>query len=416
MASSRSNEEWLTAKRAAELLGVQRATLYAYVSRGLIRAQSDGRTRVYARQDLETVRARADARKGNAALAAGALRFGEPVLDTRITKLDLRGPCYRGVSAVELALRPVSAERVAELLWQGSLPQDEPRWPEPNQRVLLRAAKLSAEELTPLARMQLVLNLVPPAARADSPADELTHARDIVQLLAQAPGDAQRAVMLAQDCARGRDAQPRYRLATTLLASLGGELSAQRIEAVNRALIVIADQELNASAFVARVAAGAGADLARCLLAAFATLSGARHGGACDQIEALARRFEEPEAALSWVRAELAARRQPPGFGHPLYPSGDPRTAPLLAAADALATGSKLERTLLLLREAMQLAGAERPTVDFGLVSLSAALALGPGAALALFALGRSLGHIAHVLEQREQGHLLRPRARYVGD
>jgi citrate synthase len=406
---SRDEDDWVTAERAAKLLGVQRDTLYAYVSRGLIRAQSEGRRRLYARRDLETVRARADARRGHAALAASALRFGEPVLDTRITKIDLDGPRYRGHSALELAAQSVSAERVAELLWSGVLPEAEPRWPEPDAAVLERARLVGAAGLTPLGRMQLVLSLVPELPKhADLPSDGLLEARGLVRLLALAPGEG---------AVRARASRKRSRgLARALLSALGARDEVAAVDAVSRALILLADQELNASAFAARVAAGAGADLARSLLAASSTLSGSRHGGVCDRIEALVDGFERPEAALGWIRDELSQRRRVPGFGHPLYPSGDPRAAPLLAAARALSRGTHRERTLSVLADAMRLAGAELPTADFALVSLAAALGLPRGGALAVFALGRSLGHVAHVLEQREQGHLLRPRARYVGD
>ena len=121
------------------------------------------------------------------------------------------------------------------------------------------------------------------------------------------------------------------------------------------------------------------------------------------------------ERALGKVKQCLRDGSHVPGFGHPLYPNGDPRAAPLIAAAEALNGDSPRVRTLAALRDAMDLAGGERATIDHALVVVSAALELPAGSASAIFAVGRSIGYMAHALEQRESGQLLRPRARYVG-
>ncbi|MGC4094146.1 MAG: citrate synthase [Polyangiaceae bacterium] len=403
-----SAREWLSAVEASEFLGVRRETLYAYASRGQLRAQRESGKRVYALRDLEALKARSLSRRGHAAVAAAALHFGEPVLDTRVSAIGADGPRYRGQSALELGQRDVSAERVAELLWSGTLPSVEPRWPRLTRAVF--GAGFRAKPATPAAAMRFTLCNWPSEAGRSwerSQAEELEPARRLLRALAAAPalGSAARLdAALNAPC-----------LASALLESLGVRASARARAALNRALVLAADHELNASTFVARVAASAGADLARSLEAAFATLSGGRHGGACDQLEAALAGFARPEQALAWVRTALAERRALPGFGHPLYPAGDPRLAPLLADSVALAPGRKPVRALLTACDAMQLAGAEAPTFDLGLVALSAALGLPRGAAAAVFALGRALGHLAHVFEQRQQGSLLRPRAHYVG-
>src|SRR5687767_11211200 len=116
--------EWLPAPQALALLGVKRKTLYAYVSRGLVRSvPSPGtRTRLYARDDLARLRSRHDARAGHGPLAASALRWGEPVLESAITDIRSDGPAFRGRSAVALAEGGASFEAVATLLWTGELP------------------------------------------------------------------------------------------------------------------------------------------------------------------------------------------------------------------------------------------------------------------------------------------------------
>src|SRR3954464_16089784 len=102
----------LSAREAAALLDVKAATLYSYVSRGLLTSVpgTHGPSRLYARADVERLRARHVARAGHGAVAAGALRFGEPVLESALTAIDANGPRYRGHSAVELARAGTSFE------------------------------------------------------------------------------------------------------------------------------------------------------------------------------------------------------------------------------------------------------------------------------------------------------------------
>jgi citrate synthase len=117
-------------------------------------------------------------------------------------------------------------------------------------------------------------------------------------------------------------------------------------------------------------------------------------------------------AVARWVRRGEAL----PGFGHRLYPEGDPRAAALLARVDAdlpRQPGTRLARALV---DAAQALNAEPPNVDFALVALARALGLPPGAPLALFALSRAAGWIGHAIEQYATGQLIRPRARYVGE
>jgi len=114
-------KDLLSAREAAALLDVKAATLYSYVSRGLLESApgTHGPSRLYARMDVERLRARHVARSGHGAVAAGALRFGEPVLESALTAIDDRGPRYRGHVAVELAKSGAPFESVAELLWTG---------------------------------------------------------------------------------------------------------------------------------------------------------------------------------------------------------------------------------------------------------------------------------------------------------
>ncbi|HYU44302.1 MAG TPA: citrate/2-methylcitrate synthase [Vicinamibacteria bacterium] len=153
-----------------------------------------------------------------------------------------------------------------------------------------------------------------------------------------------------------------------------------------------------------------------CVSAGLAALSGPRHGGACDRVEALVAETARPARARDVVRDRSRRGESVPGFGHPLYPQGDPRAGVLLAEARRQAPRPpQALQTLWALVAAMSEAGQQAPTLDAGLVALSLALGLPGGSAAGLFAVGRSAGWIAHALEQRAAGFLLRPRAHYVG-
>jgi citrate synthase len=406
--------EFLDAAEAARFLGVQRASLYSYVSRGLVRsrARGEGRERQYLRADLARLRASRRARRAGGEGVSGALHWGEPVLESSITQITAAGPVYRGRPAADLANSGVSYESVAELLWSGELPAGAPRWRCDSLGVAPRPlASLLDETSPPLASLSLLVAAL--GARDPGRFDVergvvLERARGLVLRLA-----ASLALPLAP--ARAAEALATGGVAAALAVAVRGRADADLVRVLDQALVLIADHELNVSAFAARVAASAGADLYACLGAALAALSGPKHGGYVERIEALVAEAGAPEQARR-VIYERARRGEPvPGFGHPLYPEGDPRARPLLAAARAIAGRQVAVRTLLALIDAMREAGRPGPTIDTALVAVTAALGLPRGFGVALFAVGRAAGWVAHVLEQYEAGFLIRPRALYRG-
>jgi len=399
------DQRWVDAPSAARHLGISVRSLYAYVSRGQVRSMpgEHGRPRLYAHADLERLRVRRDARAGHGAVAAGALRWGEPVLDSAVTAITPRGPAYRGRLAVELAV-DTPFENVAELLWSGYLPATRVVWPRGTLPVA-QLARIVGDARTPLEVMPLVVQIV---ALADPDRDDLrpdalvTRGRRVIPLLAAAlaPGFVPAIVTRALGAPS---------VAQIAARALG--LADEHAALLDSVLVLLADHELNASSFTARVAASTDADPYACIAAALATLSGPKHGTASTEVARFVAGIASPEAARAAVRSLRKRGEVPPGFGHPIYPHGDPRAAPLLAAAARL-PGNKQLRTLLAIIDATTDAA---PNVDAGLVALTLSLGLPGSTGAGLFAVARAAGWLAHALEQRAAGYLLRPRARYTG-
>jgi len=398
----------MNARAAADLLGVKVQTLYAYASRGLLKSLpgTRGRARRYARADLEALRAR------SAGPAANALRFGEPVLETRITRMTPEGPAYRGRSAVALARAGTPFTSVAELLWSGALPERAPAWPVDESPWPARdLAKLVPPGSPPLSAVAVALPVLAAAdpTRFDTNTDAvLACARRLIPRLAAAYALALDPRRLAPALAAGEPVR-------ALALALGAPTSKRALETLNLALVLLADHELNASTFAARVAASTGADLYACLSAAVAALSGPLHGGASEQVEVLAREAGDASSAAAAVRDRMRRGERIPGFGHVLYPDGDPRVAPLLEAALRLAPRAPRVKTIAAIVAAMDEAARPKPNVDVALACVCAALDLPVGQGPAIFAIGRCAGWVAHVLEQYDAGFVLRPRARWVG-
>jgi citrate synthase len=412
--SDNQRAELLTGEEAAALLGVKRETLYAYASRGMVRSvPAEGtRSRLYVRADLEGLRAKSDARRGHGPVAAGALHWGEPILATAISAIGPDGPKYRGQSAVALAEATTPFEAVAELLWTGDLPATRPAWgaADPGAPVS-RLAELVPEGAHPLTALALATHAL--AARdlarfGATDAAEIARARSLLPRLAAL-------LALPFDPRRVGPALTQPSIARIVLTALGARASARAEAAIERAIVVMADHELNASTFAVRVVASTGADLYACVGAGLAALSGPRHGGECDRVEALVSEVSRAPLAPPVLAARARRGEAVPGFGHRLYTEGDPRTPPLLEVARTWGSKRAELSALFAVVDAAREAGQPPPTVDVGLVAIALALGLPRGSAAALFAIGRTAGWIAHALEQRAEGHLLRPRARYTG-
>lgn len=390
---------WISAQEATELLGVSRGTLYAYVSRGLVRSTpgaAGSRERRYAREDVERLRARAEERRDPRKVAERALHWGVPLLESSITLIDGGKLHYRGHDVVELA-RTRSVEEVASLLWTGAFDTDFSATP-----LHVVAGGKSVDGLPFITRAQSMLPLV--ASR-----DPLAY-----DLRPRAVANTGWRILnlLASIATESSDLEP---LVEETLQKRWLPKMPQAAELIRAALIVCADHELNVSSFTARCVASAGSNPYSVVVAGLAAIEGAKHGGMTERVATMIdelRRARDVRKAL----ADRLRRGEPLyGFGHPLYPAGDPRATLLL---DLVETRFPKSAEVTFARTAAKAGEAitgENPTIDFALVALARALKLDAGAALTLFAIGRTIGWIGHAIEQYATEGVIRPRAKYVG-
>lgn len=202
--------------------------------------------------------------------------------------------------------------------------------------------------------------------------------------------------------------------------TLGTEPSREAVRALDAYLVTVIDHGMNASTFTARVVTSTASDLISALVAAVGALKGPLHGGAPGPVLDMLDAIGEPARAEAWLLAELAAGRRIMGMGHRIYRVRDPRAAVLERAGKTLAS----ER--LALARAVETAAAkilrerrpDRPlaaNVEFYTAVLLDAVGLPREQFSATFAVGRSAGWSAHVIEQRRTGRLIRPNSRYIG-
>lgn len=388
-------DKFIPADAAAAELGISRATLYAYVSRGLVQTSGvgeDPRRRLYSVHEIEALKKRKSVGRKPKEAAAQALDWGLPVLTSSITLIAEGILAYRGQDAVELA-ESATLEDVARLLWQCG--EFDPFNDMKTQAAGWEPQLLAMSQNLPLTeRCQALLPFVEVGRRT-------AWKRDNRHLW---PGASALLRSVAAAClGKQPDTQPIH----LFLAQHWG-LDSAGADLVRRALVLQADHELNASAFAVRVVASTGASLGACLNAGLSALSGPMHGGMTSLVEMLFDELERVGNAEQVIEERLRRGDTIPAFQHPLYPDGDPRAAALLS----LLPGDALRDDLL--RVMLETAG-QMPTCDVALVVLRRSLALPRGAALALFAIARTVGWIAHALEQRQDEKLIRPRARYVG-
>jgi citrate synthase len=320
-----------------------------------------------------------------------------PVMDSAIATITEDGPIYRGVNCIDLAEKD-TLEHAATLLWDvtGVDPFAEDNCPHVSDE--MRAIAEAARHAAPIDRAIAVLAL---AASADPRA--YTRAADGRAMV----GGRILRLVVATMLNRGSSAKPLH----LQIAKAWAPDNRHAADLIRRALVLLAEHELNASAFTVRCAASTGLNLYDAMIAGLVALKGPKHGGAgvlaAQFVKALVDRDVAPI-----IRERVALGERFAGFGHGVYKHGDPRARSLL---EALARAGALEKLTREIPERIAEATGECVNIDYALAVLVHTLGMPPGNELVLFAMARTVGWIAHASEQLQHGRLIRPRARYIG-
>ena len=384
---------YLSAEEAAAILDISKPTLYAYVSRGLIRSLQgkDSRSRLYNRLDIDQLKARKRIRSRPQSEVQSTLHWGAPILDSVLTLIANENLYYRGANALDLA-RTHSFWEVACWFWTGS-------W---NSCFVASGPvqhwhKSGSDPFQTLQSWLSDLSSTDPAGyHLQFPALGSTGATIVRGFLAiltrkQNP-ELRRAAGELQECwCRSRP-------------------GAQRI--LNAVLILALDHELNVSSFTARVVTSAGSNIYEIVSAAMCAFSGSRHGRASTRAELLLQQLLGG-SVRRLIYSLLRSGEEISGFGHPAYPGGDPRAKLIfrLLKEEYPDGYSKICHVIAQSERTLQ----RFANLDMALAAAGSVLGLPSQAGFHLFALGRLAGWIGHAAEQNSSQTVIRPRARYIG-
>jgi citrate synthase len=409
--------DYLTTAEAARRLGVKPATLYAYVSRGVlsrVRAP-DGRTSLFGAEEVEQL-----ARRGRPRRPAGVADITVESAITEITGDSLR---FRGLDATRLAVSR-TFEEVAELLWTGEFPSGRASGREPwRARPAALAAGRAAQAalpagILPLERLQVIVPAMaatdPLRLQLDRPAVIAAGQNIIAGMVDCLPGDVTSA---AGEPVAGR-------LWSRLCAGNEpgngpghgqGRPAPGLMRALSAALVLLADHELAASTLAARAAASVRADPYAVVGTGLGAMSGALHGGASLGAETLMAAARGPEDVPRVVAELLRRGEKVPGFGHFVYRGGDPRAILLLDLVRRVAPKSRQLAVADAVFAEVRHKSLPEPNIDFAIATLVRVAGMVRGAGEAIFAVARTAGWIAHALEAYSGPGPLRPRAVYTG-
>src|SRR5215831_18513797 len=397
----------LSAQEAAERLGVKPATLYAYVSRGLVRRErgADGRS-LFALTDVDRL-----GRRGRRDRASGT----ELRIESALTAIEDHAIFYRGEDVLVLA-QSRTFEEVAEFLWTGEFHERRPWVGDPRAQV----AAASVQAALPVAALPLDrLRVAVPALAALDPLRYDTSEAAVV-----VTGRRLIAAMAGALPGRGRSAPLRVHHANAISDSVAGRLWAGlsdgpvqggAVEALNAALVLVADHELSVSTVAARMAASIAADPYAVVSVGLSALGGAMQAVASLAVEDLLTEVSGPERAAGAIGERLRRGDRLPGFGHRLYPRGDPRAPALLGLLRGSWHGDKRLEAIEAVIAACGERGLPAPNIDFMLAALVHMAGMQRGASEAIFAVARTAGWLAHAMEEYERRTSIRPRAIYVG-
>ena len=353
---------------------------------------------------------------------------GVVALDTDLSFIDgSKGELiYRGYDIRDLA-QNATFEEVAYLLWNGELP-NQSQLDELNERLqaerdlppmIIDMLRLVPEDANPMAALRSAVSAL---AMFDGEADDMSHEanyRKSIRLQARVP-----TIIAAFDRLRkGKEpVAPRKEksLAFEFLYMLNGEEPGEAAERTfDVCLVLHAEHGLNASTFTGRVIGSTLSDIYSAITGAIGALKGPLHGGANQEVMrmllALEQSGQEPGA---YVRDRLAKKERIMGFGHRVYKTLDPRAAILREMVEDLSEETGQRKWYDLSSTIMATMEQEKklyPNVDFFSASVYYMLGIDIDLYTPIFALSRTSGWTAHLLEQWVDNRLIRPRAEYVG-
>lgn len=363
--------------------------------------------------------------RGLEGIVAAATQIAE--VDGANGKLTLRGYDISELSG------NVTFEEVCYLLWYGKLPNKaeyEALLAEMRAaRELPEPAIAALRDLAPHADGMHILRMI--ASTLSIGDDDINNLdmegsrRRAARLQAQMPALVAHAYRIKQGLPIVAP-KPEHGVAASFLYMLEGEEPSEaRVAGLNAYLVAVSEHGLNASTFTGRVVISTDSDMVSALTAAIGALKGPKHGGVPGPVLKMLNEIGEPEKAEDFIRNEIRSGRRIMGFGHRVYKVRDPRAALLSDAAEKMAesTGDThlLNLTKSVEETTVRVLAEEKPGRDlYANVELFAALilhAVGIPSELftPVFAIGRTTGWTAHMLDQIEDNRLIRPASIYVG-
>jgi citrate synthase len=333
---------------------------------------------------------------------------------------------YRGIDIHELATHS-SFEETTYLLWFGHLPERgtlegftaelaADRHVASEVIALMKAFPKTARPMDALRTAVSALAFYDPQAQDTSPPANLARAGRLT---------AQMATLVAayESSRKGREpiapTASGSHAANFLRMLFGKEPDPVAVRAMDLALILHADHELNASTFTARVTAATLADLHAAIVSAICSLSGPLHGGANEQVMKMLKTIGDVGRVEGYVTETLAAHKKIPGFGHRVYRTEDPRATHLRRMSKELGERAGDTRWYEISRRLEEVVMQQKhlyANVDFYSATCYYSLGIPVDLFTPVFAVSRVAGWAAHVLEQYSDNRLIRPRAEYVGE
>lgn len=332
---------------------------------------------------------------------------------------------YYGLDVRDLAEHSTFEETVY-LLWHGHLPQRDELAALQSQLAtnralpadVLRMMRELPKEAVPMELLRTAVSLLSMYDPDDADSSREANVRKAARLVAQTP-----TVVAAIEAIRsGREpVAPREDLslaANFLYMLFGKEQNETAVHAMDVALILHADHELNASTFAGRVTAATLADMYSSVVSAICALKGPLHGGANEQVFKMLQAIGSPDRAEAYIKESLGAGKKVMGFGHRVYRTDDPRATILRQISRQLGQERGETQWFEISRRVEETVKAEKglyANVDFYSASTYHNLGIPTDLFTPVFAISRMSGWTAHILEQYGNNRLIRPRAEYTG-